>query len=151
MVCVDIQGTMFNYRVAGIAVREGRVLLHRAPRDGHYSLPGGRVEIGEESDAALLREMEEETGQRVELLPLRWICENFFTHEGRRFHELCLYYGMAVPERLRDDFMGIEAGKDLEYRWVPIAGLGGLRVYPLFLQRELESPDLSLKRFVERK
>lgn len=46
----------------------GRLLLVRrahAPAEGRWSLPGGRVEDGERHEAALVREVAEETGLRV--------------------------------------------------------------------------------------
>ena len=48
--------------------RSGRLLLIRrghAPHEGLWSLPGGRVEPGESPEAAVEREVREETGLRV--------------------------------------------------------------------------------------
>ncbi|MFL6138506.1 MAG: NUDIX hydrolase [Frankiaceae bacterium] len=48
----------------------GRLLLVRRAREpgaGRWSLPGGRVEPGEDDAAALRREMREETGLEVEV------------------------------------------------------------------------------------
>lgn len=55
--------------VGGLAYDDaGRLLLVQranAPGRGLWSVPGGRVEPGEDDDAALVREMKEETGLRV--------------------------------------------------------------------------------------
>ena len=40
----------------------------RSPGNGFYSLPGGRVEFGESLHAALHREVDEETGLRIDVL-----------------------------------------------------------------------------------
>jgi 8-oxo-dGTP diphosphatase len=51
--------------------REGRVLLARrgrAPMKGRYSLPGGRVELGETLEEAALRELYEEVAVRAEIV-----------------------------------------------------------------------------------
>jgi ADP-ribose pyrophosphatase YjhB (NUDIX family) len=48
---------------------QGRLLLVRRanqPAQGTWSLPGGRVEPGEDESAAMVREVAEETGLRVE-------------------------------------------------------------------------------------
>jgi 8-oxo-dGTP diphosphatase len=57
--------------VGGIAhTSDGRILLIRRanePGRGLWSVPGGRVEPGESDEAALVREMAEETGLAVEV------------------------------------------------------------------------------------
>jgi 8-oxo-dGTP diphosphatase len=59
--------------VSGAIFRDGKVLLvrrARSPGKGLYSLPGGRVEFGESLHAALHREVDEETGLKIEILGL---------------------------------------------------------------------------------
>jgi 8-oxo-dGTP diphosphatase len=59
--------------VSGAIFRDGKVLLVRrshAPGKGFYSFPGGRVEFGESLHTALHREVDEETGLRIEILEL---------------------------------------------------------------------------------
>ena len=59
--------------VSGAIFRDGRVLVvrrARSPGKGFYSLPGGRVEFGESLHTALHREVDEETGLRIEILGL---------------------------------------------------------------------------------
>src|ERR1700749_885491 len=59
--------------VSAVIFREGKVLLvrrARSPGKGFYSLPGGRVEYGESLHAALAREVDEETGLKIEILGL---------------------------------------------------------------------------------
>ena len=59
--------------VSGAIFRDGNVLLvrrARSPAKGFYSLPGGRVEFGESLHTALHREVDEETGLRIEILGL---------------------------------------------------------------------------------
>ena len=59
--------------VGGVIVDAGKVVLIRRkyePLKGHWSLPGGMVEIGESLDVALTREMLEETGLAVDVGPV---------------------------------------------------------------------------------
>jgi 8-oxo-dGTP diphosphatase len=55
---------------------DGRVLVVHRPRYDDWSLPKGKLDDGETSEAAALREVEEETGWRcelgAELPPLRY-------------------------------------------------------------------------------
>jgi 8-oxo-dGTP diphosphatase len=52
--------------VAAVIEREGRVLIAQRKRTGQHPLkwefPGGKVEAGEEPEAAVVRELEEELG-----------------------------------------------------------------------------------------
>ncbi len=52
----------FMYRVGGIALHEGRLLVEQNLRHGFCFIPGGRVEYGENAVLALSRELQEEFG-----------------------------------------------------------------------------------------
>jgi 8-oxo-dGTP diphosphatase len=57
--------------VSGAIFRDHKVLLvrrARSPGKGLYSLPGGRVEFGESLHTALHREVDEETGLKIEIV-----------------------------------------------------------------------------------
>jgi 8-oxo-dGTP diphosphatase len=60
----------------------GEVLLIRRgtpPRLGEWSIPGGRLEWGETTKAAALRELREETGVSAELVGLIDVVDGIFT------------------------------------------------------------------------
>ena len=57
--------------VSAAIFRDDEVLLvrrARSPGNGFYSLPGGRVEFGESLHTALHREVDEETGLKIEIV-----------------------------------------------------------------------------------
>jgi ADP-ribose pyrophosphatase YjhB (NUDIX family) len=83
--------------VAGVAIVDGRVLLHQGAGDDFWTLPGGRPEVMETASDALGREMLEETALTVTVSRLLWTVENFFTYGGRQFHELLLCFEMTLP------------------------------------------------------
>ena len=63
------QGDLTVVRAAGgLVVREGKVLLVHRPKYDDWSLPKGKCDAGEPDEVCALREVEEETGLRCELL-----------------------------------------------------------------------------------
>jgi len=81
----------------GIVLDGDRVLLVRRGRDpfaGRYALPGGFIEEGESAEECVVREVEEETGLRTEVLDLVGV----YTRPGRdpRGHICTLAYRLVV-------------------------------------------------------
>ena len=78
---------MAKRSVAGIAVRDGRMLVAKRVEGGpiglRWEFPGGKVEFGESDEAALIREFDEELGIAVK--PIKSIGEGSFeSASGRR-------------------------------------------------------------------
>ena len=68
-----IQPSHPQLAVSAAIFRDGKILLvrrARSPAKGFYSLPGGRVEFGETLHAALHREVDEETGLKIDIVDL---------------------------------------------------------------------------------
>jgi len=82
--------------VGAVIVHESRVLLvqrGREPLKGHWSLPGGLIELGESLQNAVVREVEEETGLRVEPLELIELLDRIHREEDRvRYHYVIADY-----------------------------------------------------------
>jgi 8-oxo-dGTP pyrophosphatase MutT (NUDIX family) len=117
----------FNYRVAGIAPRDGHVLVCREDDDDYVMLPGGRVEMGEPSPVALAREIAEELRSTAEIGPLIFTVENFFERGGERFHEIGLYYRIELPPEFPFLAAGVcfeteDEGHRLRFEWAEVGG-----------------------------
>jgi ADP-ribose pyrophosphatase YjhB (NUDIX family) len=139
MISFTIGDRRFDLRAAAIVLHDGRLLLHRAPEDDYWVLPGGRVEMGETGADAIVREMHEEIGEHVECGRLVGVVENFFMWDGLRRHALELYYAtrfaagsplLHVPR-----FEGVEAGAPLLYEWFAVAELDRINVRPRVVRR----------------
>ena len=74
----------FIYRVGGIALHDGRLLVEQNLRHGFSFVPGGRVEYGENAVLALSRELQEEFGGDVQIGRLVIVADNLF--ELARIH-----------------------------------------------------------------
>jgi ADP-ribose pyrophosphatase YjhB (NUDIX family) len=140
---------VFSYRVAGILIRDGKVLLQRAASDPAYAFPGGHVSLGETSEKALVREFKEEIA--ADILPVRllWIGENFFPWGEKNCHQICLYYLVALQDDTQTPLDGVfRAGADLEFSWNPLTGLDQLELYPITAKDKLTRLSEHIEQFV---
>ena len=143
----------FNFRVAGILIYKGKVLVHRSVQDDFYAFPGGRVEMFEDTETTLIREMKEELNIDIKIERLLWIAEHFFNLNSEKFHELCFYYLMECKsdESIleEDNFSIVEGNNTFEFRWVEITELENLVVYPTFIKDRIEELPKSVERIVD--
>lgn len=116
--------------VGAVVLHEDAVLLVRRgqpPLQGRWTLPGGRIELGERAEEALRRELREETGLEVEVLRLLDVVELIERDEAGEvsFHYVILdYLARYRAGRLR-------AGSDSEQaRWVRCEALACYELSP---------------------
>lgn len=146
---------VFSYRVAGICVQNGKVLLQKPTNDTAFAFPGGHVEFGETNAETLIREFKEEINADISVGELKWVAEVFFPWGSKPCHQICLYYMVEIlnPEIPKDGmFMATEdiEGRsfNLEYHWVPLDEAEKLEVYPTQTPQLLRKLDAGVQHFV---
>lgn len=114
--------------VGAIVVDKGALLLvkrDREPARGQWSLPGGRVEVGETLREALVREVREETGVDVDVDGLVGVAERIVRDdEGAiEYHYVILDYLCNARST------ALTAGDDAsEAKWVPVGELADMHL-----------------------
>lgn len=149
---------VFSYRVAGICLQNGRVLLQTTTgEDRSFAFPGGHVSFGETNEQTLIREFREETGLDIRVGELKWVAEIFFPWGEKTCHQICLYYLVEVQDEsvtAEGKFIGREQleGRNfnLEFHWVPIEQVKKLEVYPVQAAALLEKLDEGVQHFIYR-
>ncbi|MFZ4120947.1 MAG: NUDIX hydrolase [Caulobacterales bacterium] len=116
--------------VGVVCVRGREVLLIRRgqpPRKDEWSLPGGRIEWGERTADAALRELHEETGVQAELVGLIEVVDGLFASRGGG--DIWAHY-VLVDYAARWTGLEPRAGDDAaEARFFPIDGLAELGMW----------------------
>lgn len=116
----------FNYRVAAIIIVDNHVLVCREDDDDYAMLPGGRVEMGEDSRLSLSREIAEELDLPAEIGAMLATSESFYHRENQDFHELGFFYSVTLtaqgPNGASPWLVRQDEGHDLQFYWLPLAG-----------------------------
>lgn len=141
MICTDIDGYRFMARAGGIAICNGKVLLNKNCAQDYWFMPGGRIEAGEESREAIIREMKEEIGRTIDVKGLRCVIENFFTENGKKYHEIAFYYEMYVGDVWEGNMYIKDGGADIEYAWIDVADIDSVELYPKIMKRIIRNEE----------
>jgi 8-oxo-dGTP diphosphatase len=107
--------------VGAVILHKGKLVLIKRgsePGKNKWSIPGGLVELGETIVETTVREVEEETGLKVEVQRLLDTVDNIEYDEGGR-----LRYHFVIIDFLAFPRSGsLKAGSDvLEARWIPLS------------------------------
>ncbi len=131
----------FKYRVSGLLIVDNKLLSVKIDNNSFYCLPGGHIEIMEDSRNAMIREYLEETGINTKIDKGLFIVENFFESNRKNCHELGIYYLLKPLERVETkDFTIVEKDKgrytNLEFKWQNIEELTNFK--PEFLKQKIK-------------
>ena len=145
-------GKKFNYRVGAIIKKDNKILLHRLSKFDFWLLPGGRVEMLENTENAIVRELEEEINVKSKVEGLAFSSETFFKLGNTLYHELGFYYFTKLEdEKLyqKEEFYGEEGEEKLIYKWFDINELESIDLRPEFLVEYFKNPSTEYKHIIK--
>ena len=133
--CIELEDFKLNIRAGAIIVHDNKLLTHKDTRkNNHYCIPGGRIELGENSEETIKREIREEMQKEIEIKKYSGIIENFFILNEKKYHELFFIYNAEFTneqDKKINTTMSNQEGKDyLVYEWIDIDKIEEYNVLP---------------------
>ena len=147
--CVPCDDGYINIRVGAIIQKNGKILMAGNDRVEYLYSVGGRIQFGETAEEAVIREVEEETGVKMEVERLGFVHENYFIGDspakmGKRIYEISLYFYMKVPQNFTPVSMSFTEDQYKEFlKWV--SPEDDVPMYPAFFKTELSHSSASVK------
>lgn len=149
--CVACDDGILNIRAGAIIMKDGKLLMAGNNKNYLYSV-GGRIKFGETAEEAVIREVFEETGVKMEVDRLGFVHENYFygdmpSNLNKLIYEISFFFYMKVP----DDFAPVsesftEGSSEERLVWVSLDE--DVKMYPEFFKVELKNPTDTVKHFV---
>ena len=150
--CVPCDGGILNIRVGAIIMKDGKILMVGNERNDYLYSVGGRIKMGETAEEAIVREVLEETGVKMDVDRLGFVHENYFygdmpSNLGKLIYEISFYFYMKTPDGFCPVSESFTEDNSREYlRWVSLDE--NIKMYPTFFRTELKSPTDTVKHFV---
>lgn len=118
--------------VRAVIEEDGKFLLCRGKGNSNWFFPGGHIEEGEGAPQALVREIQEELGEKSEVVRFLGASENKFEKNGGT-HEINLVFEV----KLLDDGEKMSQEDHLEFAWFTREEMQDAVVFPLSLKNAL--------------
>jgi len=151
-ITLKVDNGYFNYRVGAIIIHDNKLLMVKNDNHCYYSV-GGRVQFGETSRNAILREMYEETNVEFEIDRLAFIHENRFALDSMNnapCHEIAFYYLMKPSDKtgkIKCRSVGMDGSKEFLH-WLPLDKLSNYIIYPEFFKTHLQNLNGKVRHFI---
>ena len=150
--CVACDDGILNIRVGAIIMKDGKLLMVGNERANYLYTVGGRIKFGETAEEAIVREIIEETGVKMEIDRLGFVHENYFygdapTNLGKLIYEISFYFYMKVPSDFAPISESFTEDNSREHLlWVALDE--DIKMYPEFFRTELKNPTDTVRHFV---
>ena len=133
-ITINVENYKLNVRSACIIIHNNKLLVHRDVKSDHYALIGGRVEIGENSENTIKREIKEETGKEIEITGYIATIENFFEMKGEKYHEIMFIHKAEFKDEkdksIIETIKNIEGEDNLRYEWIDLKDINKYPIKP---------------------
>ena len=149
--CVACDDGILNIRAGAIIMKDGKLLMVDNSKNYLYSV-GGRIKFGETAEEAVVREVFEETGIKMETDRLGFVQENYFygdapSNLNKLIYEISFFFYMKVPDTFAPVSESFTEGSG-EERLVWVSLDDDIHMYPEFFKTELKNPTNAVKHFV---
>ena len=111
--------------VLGLAIKNNKLLVSegfdKIKNETFYRCLGGGIEFLEKSEEALKREFLEEINISITVKDFLGISENIFTYQGRKAHELILFYSIEISdENYQEEYIVTDDHGKTVAKWIDI-------------------------------
>ena len=109
----------------GLAIKNNKLLVSegfdKVKNETFYRCLGGGIEFLEKSEDALKREFLEEINVNVIVKDFLGISENIFTYQGKKAHELILFYSIDISDdNYQEVYKVIDDHGETIAKWIDI-------------------------------
>ncbi len=113
----------------GVFIKDDEVLIANKKGELPYFLPGGRVEIGEGYEDALIREIKEELDKSATIIRfLGTIEHSFINNTGTQYYEIGNFFLVSLNDANPESISSNEP--ELEFQWKRIDELNNINIEP---------------------
>lgn len=131
---LDVEEYKLNVRAAGVIIHNNKVLVHKSKKTNHYALIGGRIEIGEDSETTVKREVQEELGKEIETTGYFATVENFFEMKNSKYHEILFIHRVEFKDendkKIEYSLKNVEGKDHLTYEWLDLSKIEEYNLVP---------------------
>lgn len=126
-----------------------KILLQRQGKHELYVFPGGRIDMHEDSQTSIERELEEELGLKAKP-QLKFISEHFIKYPSLQYHEIGFYYAITINEKETEynDYEKEYHSKDEEhdgksiFKWFDVEKIEDVNIIPKHLKEKVKTLKL---------
>ena len=150
--CVPCDDGILNIRVGAIIMKDGKLLMVGNERANYLYSVGGRIKFGETAEEAIVREVFEETGVKMEIDRLGFVHENYFygdapSNLGKLIYEISFFFYMKLPSDFAPISESFTEDNSREYlKWISLDE--DTKMYPEFFRTVPKNSTDTVKHFV---